>query len=323
MKAFSQTFVCILTLMQVDNIYCRPASNEENDFGSSLVSSQHVKENDLKNSDSDNLTRRISSIADSSGKIVNNLVSTFESTGKIVSNIMEAKSKIAGPIINGTVETLNTISDSHVLETGLGTIQTVLKSSARKSSQISNALSNTASSSSRSEKSLKLNDDRKDSNDKAEGLNDSIASILDSSGKLISNLLSAMITSAKVIGDVVEAKRKIVEPILENTARSLKTISDSKAIEKSLKTATNLANAGLQASIGVSTALARAGSASTPALIQGINSVNDVSLKVIRLGICALICPLQGEEEKESCIKENCGKTNQSSKKKLDENEDK
>ena len=160
------------------------------------------------------------------------------------------------------------------------------------------------------------------SNDKAKDLNNSIASILDSSGKLISDLLSAMITSAKVIGDVVEAKRKIVEPIVENAARSLKTISDSKAIEKSLKTATNLASAGLQASIGVSTALARAGSASTPALIQGINSVNDVSLRVIRLGICGLICPLQGEEEKESCIKANCGKTKQSNNNKLDENDE-
>ena len=320
--AFSQTFVCILTVIHLDLLYCRPNPNGENNIISSLEPSLHVNENDLKNSDNDNLSSRISSIADSSGKIVNNLVSTFESTGKIVSNIMEAKSKIAGPIINGTVETINAISDSHVLETGLGTIQTVLNSSARKSSQISNALANTASSSSRSEKALKLSDNRKVSNDKAKDLNNSIASILDSSGKLISDLLSAMITSAKVIGDVVEAKRKIVEPILENTARSLKTISDSKAIEKSLKTATNLASAGLQASIGVSTALARAGSASTPALIQGINSVNDVSLRVIRLGICALICPLQGEEEKESCIKENCGKTKQSNNNKLDENDE-
>ena len=318
MMAYSQTFLCILTLIQLNIVYCRPASNRENIAGSSLVSSP----DNSKNSDGDNLSHKISSIADSSGKIVNNLVSTFESTGKIVSNIMEAKSKIAVPIINGTVETLNTISDSNLLNTGLGTIQTVLDSSARKSSQISNALANTASSSSRSDKSLKSIDDSKDSNDKAEGLNDSIASILDSSGKLISNLLSAMITSAKVIGDVVEAKRKIVEPIVENTARSIKTISDSKVIEKSLKTATNLANAGLQASIGVTTTLARAGSASTTALIQGINSVNDVSLRVIRLGICALICPLQDEEEKESCIKENCEKNSQSSNEKLDENED-
>ena len=82
----------------------------------------------MKNRNNDNLSHRISSIADSSGKIVNNLVSTFESTGKIVSNIMDAKSKIAGPIINGTVEILNTISGSHVLENGLDTIQTVLKS---------------------------------------------------------------------------------------------------------------------------------------------------------------------------------------------------
>ena len=249
-------------------------------------------------------------------------MSTFESTGKIVSNVMEAKRRVAGPLINSSVETLNKIKDSHILDNGLGKVQIVLESSARKSSQISKALAKSASAISRNSKSLKTNDTDRDDSDTSDDLNNSLASILDSSGRLMRKLISTMITSVKIIGDVVEAKRKVLEPIVENTARSLKALSDSNAIERSLKTAQSLANAGVQASIGVSTALARAGSATTPVLVQGFNTANDVTLRVIRLGICSLICPHQEGDEKESCEKENCGQINENKSSKKDENDD-
>ena len=64
----------------------------------------------------------------------------------------------------------------------------------------------------------------------------------------------------------------------------------------------------LQTTIGLSTALSRAGTSSTPGLVKGINSANEITVRVVRLGICTLICPLQNGKEKESCQNENCGK---------------
>ena len=110
--------------------------------------------------------------------------------------------------------------------------------------------------------------------------------------------------------------------MLLETSKSLKILSESNTIERSLKTAQTIVKAGVQTSVGVSTALARAGSSTTPALVQGINSVNDVTLRVVQLGICAIICPLQDGVEKESCQRENCGKGNERKIAKTDENED-
>ena len=301
-------FICFWAFFHISVIVCLPAPNEEVVRSYTISSSKNDITEASKISNIDDISDRISSIADSSSKIANNLVSTFESTGKILTNVMEAKRRIAEPLIKGSVETLDTIAKSKVIERGLHTVKTVAESGARKSSDISESLAKSASLISRSGKSLKSDDEDRNNSEKSEGLTDSIASIIDSSGKLISKLLSTMVTSAKIISDVIEAKRKIVEPVVENTARNLKALSESDTIERGLKTVQTLTNAGIQTSIGATTALARAGSSTTPALLQGINTVNDITLRAVRLGICAVICPLQDEDEKESCQQENCGK---------------
>ena len=120
------------------------------------------------------------------------MVSTFESTGKILSNIIETKTRIAGPIVNASIENLNTLEESNVLGKGVDTIQRVVESGVRKSSQISKALAKSASSTSRNGDSQK-SDSTSRSDNESDVLNDSIGSILDTSSKLISKLFSTMI----------------------------------------------------------------------------------------------------------------------------------
>jgi len=170
---------------------------------------------------------------------------------------------------------------------------------------------------------LKRQSDNEDNEDDSgddgntDEITDRITSITDSSSKLIQDLLLTLESSAKIIRDILEAKRKIAEPLLEGTAKALETLSESKAIERTLETVQTVAAAGLQASNGISTAItagsrALGGSSAAPALVQGITSVSEIGGRVIRLAICTLICPLQDGDERNSCRKDNCGRIDKS-----------
>ena len=149
--------------------------------------------------------------------------------------------------------------------------------------------------------------------DDNDDLAERITTITDTGSKLIEDLLATLESSARIIRDIIEAKRKIAEPLLEGTAKALETLSESKAIERTLETVQTVATAGLQASTGITTALAKAGESTSGArLIQGITSVSEIGGRVIRLAICTLICPIQNGEERKTCQKENCGKIDRS-----------
>jgi len=152
-----------------------------------------------------------------------------------------------------------------------------------------------------------------DSDTNNDDLAERITTITDTGSKLIEDLLATLESSAKIIRDIIEAKRKIAEPLLEGTAKALETLSESKAIERTLETVQTVATAGLQASAGITTALSRAGSSTSGArLLQGITSASEIGGRVIRLAICTLICPIQSGDERKTCQKENCGKIDRS-----------
>jgi len=152
-----------------------------------------------------------------------------------------------------------------------------------------------------------------DSDTDNDDLAERITTITDTGSKLIEDLLATLESSAKIIRDIIEAKRKIAEPLLEGTAKALETLSESKAIERTLETVQTVATAGLQASAGITTALSRAGSSTSGArLLQGITSASEIGGRVIRLAICTLICPIQSGDERKTCQKENCGKIDRS-----------
>jgi len=154
--------------------------------------------------------------------------------------------------------------------------------------------------------------DEVDDNSSEEDIADRVAEIADSSSTLIADLLLTLESTAKIIRDILEAKRRIAEPILEGTARALETLSESKALERTLDTVQIVATAGIQASTGLTTALSRAGDSATPRLVQGITSVSEIGGRVVRLAICTLICPLQTGDERDTCRKDNCGKIDKS-----------
>jgi len=158
-------------------------------------------------------------------------------------------------------------------------------------------------------------EDKSDSDTDADSddLAERITTITDTGSKLIEDLLATLESSARIIRDIIEAKRKIAEPLLEGTAKALETLSESKAIERTLETVQTVATAGLQASTGITTALAKAGESTNGArLVQGITSVSEIGGRVIRLAICTLICPIQSGDERKTCQKDNCGKIDRS-----------
>jgi len=148
------------------------------------------------------------------------------------------------------------------------------------------------------------NSDIEDNND--DDLNKRLLSIADTGSKIIENLISTLSSSAKIIGDLVEAKIRIAEPLLENTGKILDTLNDTKTIERSLETVQGIAEASIKTSIGISTALSR--SSQNPLLSQGFGVLNDVTARIIRLGICNIVCPLQKgtKDDGEGCKEQFC-----------------
>ena len=139
-----------------------------------------------------------------------------------------------------------------------------------------------------------------------------VSSVTDSSSKIIENLQQIIASSTKILRDLLEAKIRIGEPLLKATSETLQTLAETKAIERTLETVGNIADAGIKAHSGISTALASARTSSAPALVQGITQVSDIGGRVIRLAICVIICPLQHGEERKTCQKDNCGKIDRS-----------
>jgi hypothetical protein len=296
----------VLSIMLVLNrISCVPIPNgqEQNPFTKPLYEVNSA-ESEFATNNIDDLSKKISSITNSSIKIVNNMRSTLESTGKIVSNIIEAKNKISGPILESAASTLQRLSKKG-LESSLETVEKITYAGLQTSIGISASLSRASSSIDSSKRSHDSDNNDKEPNKHSMDLGDSLVSIADSSSKIIQNLISTVLSSVKIMGDIIEAKRKLAEPILEGTAKALETLSESNAIERSLETVQTLANAGVQTSIGISSALSRVGS-TTPALLQGFNSANEITVRVVRLGICTLICPHQTGDDRETCRDENC-----------------
>ena len=95
---------------------------------------------------------------------------------------------------------------------------------------------------------------------------------------------------------------------MENTEKILDTLNDTKTIERSLETVQGIADASIKTSIGISTALSR--SSQNPLLSQGFGVFNEVTARIIRLGICKIICPLQKgtKDDGEGCKEQFCEK---------------
>ena len=160
--------------------------------------------------------------------------------------------------------------------------------------------------------------DIQDDSDYNDDLNEKIISIADTSSRIIENLISTLSSSAKIISDIFEAKIRIAEPLLENTERILDSLNDTKTIERNLETVQGIADAGIKASIGISTALSR--SSQNPVLSQGFGVLNEVTAKIIRLGICNIICPLQKDaNDDKGCEEQFC--EDETSQDKLDDYE--
>ena len=110
----------------------------------------------------------------------------------------------------------------------------------------------------------------------------------------------------------MEAKRRIAEPLLEGLAKLINSLAESQALERLADATGTVVSSGLKAATSVQEAVSRAGSTATPTLVQAATTAGDIAGRIIRLGICTLVCPIQTGEDKEKCQKEHCGKQDRS-----------
>ena len=124
---------------------------------------------------------------------------------------------------------------------------------------------------------------------------------------IIDDLQTIFESSSKILRGLIEIKTRVVGPILEGVGKTIDTISNSDAFEKSAETVATVGGAGIKASTGIVSAVTKTATTATPVVRKSADSVADIGPRLVRLGICGLVCPFQNGEERKQCFKSHCG----------------
>ena len=133
---------------------------------------------------------------------------------------------------------------------------------------------------------------------------------IDKETTIIDDLQSILESSSKILRGIIEIKTRVVGPALEGVGQILDSLSKSQAIEKSAKAVATVGAAGIKASTGIVSAVTNTNTTDSQIITKAGNSDGDIGGRLVRLGICGIVCPFQNGEEREECYKVNCGKPN-------------
>ena len=90
--------------------------------------------------------------------------------------------------------------------------------------------------------------------------------------------------------------------MIQNVGETLQDIHKSDLIQTGAtiaRTAANDAN-------NLVTTVVKTGQQTVPIVNQVSNSIREISSPLIKIAICTLVCPLQSDDEKIRCQKDNC-----------------
>jgi hypothetical protein len=145
---------------------------------------------------------------------------------------------------------------------------------------------------------------------------------------IMDDLQTIFESSSKILRGLIEIKTRVVGPILEGVGKTLDSINKSDAFEKSSETVATVGAAGIKASTGIVSAVTKSETTATTVKRKVDDSATDIGGRLLRLGICGIICPFQNGEERKQCFKSNCGnpdkkfKRNKNNTKNMDQADD-
>ena len=127
---------------------------------------------------------------------------------------------------------------------------------------------------------------------------------------IIDDLQSILDDSTKLLKNIIEVKTRVIGPLLDGLGKTLDSLNESEAIEKTAEAVGSVGSAGIKASTGLATVITKSGNPSAPSTDRVTDTAIDVGGRLFRLGVCGIVCPLRNGDEREECYKKHCGKRN-------------
>ena len=125
---------------------------------------------------------------------------------------------------------------------------------------------------------------------------------------IIDDLQSILEDTSKILRNIIEIKTRVLGPILEGVGKTIESVDNSEAIERTAEVVETVGSAGIKASTGFASAVNKAGTTSAPTILKVADTATDIGGRLVRLGICGMVCPIQSGEEREKCFDKHCGK---------------
>ena len=121
----------------------------------------------------------------------------------------------------------------------------------------------------------------------------------------IDNLRNILKTVSESIRNLIKLKEELARnllPVIQNVGETLQDIHKSDIIQ----TGATLARTAANNANNLVTTVVKTGEQTVPIVTQVSNSIREISNPLIKIAICTLICPLQSDDEKIRCQKDNC-----------------
>ena len=136
---------------------------------------------------------------------------------------------------------------------------------------------------------------------------------------LIDDIQSILDDSTKILRSIIEIKSRVLTPLIEGIGETLDTLNKSEALDRTMEAVSTVGEAGIKASTGIASAIIgntmrRTGNSTSPSITKVVDKAGDIGGRLVRLGICGVVCPLQNDQERKECFKKNCGKDGAKSK---------
>ena len=140
---------------------------------------------------------------------------------------------------------------------------------------------------------------------------------------LIDDIESILDDSSKILRSLIEIQSRVLTPLVDGIGKIADTISKSDALDRTVEAVGSVGEAGIKASTGITSTVTRTGNSASPSITKVVDKAANIGDRLVRLGICGVVCPLQNDQERKDCFKKNCGKDGGNSKSNKNKSENK
>ena len=140
---------------------------------------------------------------------------------------------------------------------------------------------------------------------------------------IIDDIQSILEDSSKILRSLIEIKTRVLTPLVDGIGKTLDIMNKSEALNRTMEVVSTVGEAGIKASTGIAAAVTRTGNSASPSITKVVDKAANIGDRLVRLGICGVVCPLQNDQERKDCFKKNCGKDGGNSKTNKNKSENK